>query len=80
VTSLGAAFGTVEDYFIYNLPMRQLDTAMVRAFVSVPLHCGTALIMGVTMADQRFLGGESQPWCVRGLESTPPLAPSRPFL
>lgn len=58
----GAAFGTVED-IMYNLRYG-LGTAIVRAFVSVPLHCGTGLLIGLSLADRRFFQQDSERWYV----------------
>lgn len=39
-----------------------LGTAIIRAFISVPLHCGTGLIIGVSLADRRFFEQDRERW------------------
>ena len=56
----GSAFGTVEDV-MYNLQYG-LGTAIVRAFTSVPLHCATGLIIGVSLADRRLFHQDTERW------------------
>jgi RsiW-degrading membrane proteinase PrsW (M82 family) len=55
-----AAFATVED-LLYNLSFG-LATAIIRALLSVPLHCATGLIMGVSLADNRFFKKDTERW------------------
>jgi hypothetical protein len=37
-------------------------TAVMRAFVSVPLHCGTGLLIGLSLAQRRFFQSTSERW------------------
>ncbi len=57
----GAAFGTVEDLFIYAFAYG-VDNTVARAFLSVPLHCMTGLLMGLSLAEDRFRHTGSQGW------------------
>jgi RsiW-degrading membrane proteinase PrsW (M82 family) len=57
----GAAFGTVEDLFIYAFAYG-IDNTLARAFLSVPLHCMTGLLMGLSLAEDHFLHPGSRPW------------------
>lgn len=44
-----------------------IGTAIVRAFVSVPLHCATGLIIGISLADRRFFHQDTERWCDVGV-------------
>ena len=46
------------------LSLPGVGTAIVRAFVSVPLHCATGLIIGISLADRRFFHQDTERWCV----------------
>jgi len=72
-----AAFGTVEDV-MYNLQFG-LGTAIVRAFISVPLHCATGLIIGTSLADRRFFQKDTERWCVHLLMSVGVSVPNDRF-
>jgi len=41
-----------------------LKTGIGRAILSVPLHVGTALVMGVTMGHARYITGVEAKWYV----------------
>ena len=70
----GAAFGTVENLSSYLLPYiigngdggvaTGIGGAVARAISSVPLHIGTALLMGVIMGHNKFIKGKDETWYV----------------
>ena len=68
----GAAFGTVENIVIYMAQYVFMNGHMSvgwglfwgvwRALLTVPMHMGTALMMGVSMGHHRFLDHEPETW------------------
>lgn len=60
---IGAAFGTVEDleYVLgagHEGKGMGIATGVFRAFVAVPLHIGTAILIGASLARTRFINGD----------------------
>ena len=56
----GAAFGTVEDLFFYAF-LYGLDNTIARAFLSVPVHAMTGMLIACALAEDRFLAPSSLP-------------------
>jgi RsiW-degrading membrane proteinase PrsW (M82 family) len=56
----GAAFGTVENLFIYAFAYG-IDNTIARAFLSVPLHAMTGMLIACALAEDRFLALSSLP-------------------
>jgi len=56
----GAGFATAEN--LSYVLRSDLTTAVIRAFLSVPLHCLTGSIIGMMIALQRFFGAEIIPF------------------
>ena len=58
--SAGAGFATAEN--LSYVLRSEFGTAVVRAFLSVPLHCLTGAITGMMIAMQRFFGVDTVPF------------------
>ena len=58
----GAGFATLENLmYVFQFGVA---TGVVRGFVSVPLHCTTAAIIGLNLANKRPIDTEGQ-GCIR---------------
>jgi RsiW-degrading membrane proteinase PrsW (M82 family) len=56
----GAGFATAEN--LSYVMRSDFGTAIVRAFLSVPLHCLTGSILGMMIGTQRFFGADMVPF------------------
>lgn len=66
----GAAFGTVENLFIYAFAYG-IDNTIARGFLSVPLHAMTGMLIACALAEDRFWAPSSLP----PSEAPPPFRP-----
>jgi RsiW-degrading membrane proteinase PrsW (M82 family) len=59
----GAGFATCENLsYVLSDSTGGVGTAIARAFTSVPLHCLTSSIIGMSIATQRYLGPDVKPF------------------